>query len=1038
MFMEEENNGKVLKDIMKKIVKIFFKKWLVIFAIVFGLIVLFAALAWAQEGENFQDTSQSIRKGGKIKVKNEAGEEIELDVSSLNELVEKKGNSTTGYYYSINYLSEYIEKMLSEGRVDQSELGISKQKNLMEKMIMAELTTQYPDITKGYLTEVGSESNTLTDNFKGAINIKRISADDMEDASNENENIGLKDYLIIGDRSITQLKDKYKILDCEYTYAKEDEDVDYWVNKFDSIDCESPRGIIVSFGYGKNNKIKVKQLLDKLHEKYKDKKVPIYVIKTLHVGEKYEGANRSVVNSSIDSYNSDMESYCTGKGYNFIDTTEGLMDENGLLLSCTEDGINIDTFEANSKFYSNLVQAINEINSSQNVTAIENINANSDKIIDLKYISVEEFNSKIEQANNGLITYKEMMKYYTLDDQNNLIVAKWEYSNGKYSVSEGNKINYLNIVKKYTTPFEYLLAFLIDGQDENFIKDFVDLVFDTKITIMVMDEVTEINTTERTLVNTNGTVTYTLAGKSISNNIDKTSVAKTETKNEKVCSTKVEVTYVDSWFVKATSSFNYKKTDTGFVSQGIQQIGSENKEETVGWEGVADATFNGTKTTSTETMVQTIKKVFESGTKETKDNTDRICALFKNSECAKSNIMEDPSWLLDDLLAENENTADMIELTKYWLQRSTGVDFGVAEYDFSIYELKSIGGGKGGLLSITSTTLTKEEFVTAVQSYSGALSKGSKTETFRNGAETIYDVCVENNINPVLCAAQAWQEQNWVAPNTSPNNFWGIAVYNGQNYGNSYMTLEIAVKGYCNQINSQMNGKMRPTYEETAKRFATVNDNFRGDMTTMYDVFSAYAYIGSGHTLEEEAKYAEEYVNSIIKCAKQIFGEGALGGGEYQYYQGDYSDVPYGSGSLATCGCGPTSFAMVASMLAGKEITPKDAIDWCGNKYYVNGAGTSWSYFAAAANHFGVTSPVETTSTSQVVSALQSGKLVISSQGPGAFTKAGHYIVLSGIDSTGGISVKDPNKNNAVNKGYNDRKFTIQEINEAAKNYWIF
>ena len=70
--------------------------------------------------------------------------------------------------------------------------------------------------------------------------------------------------------------------------------------------------------------------------------------------------------------------------------------------------------------------------------------------------------------------------------------------------------------------------------------------------------------------------------------------------------------------------------------------------------------------------------------------------------------------------------------------------------------------------------------------------------------------------------------------------------------------------------------------------------------------------------------------------------------------------------------------------------------------------------------------------------ALKQGKYVISSQAPGLFTSGGHFIVLSGIDSSGNITVKDPNKNNAVTKGYNNRTFTSSEINQAAKGYWIF
>lgn len=46
--------------------------------------------------------------------------------------------------------------------------------------------------------------------------------------------------------------------------------------------------------------------------------------------------------------------------------------------------------------------------------------------------------------------------------------------------------------------------------------------------------------------------------------------------------------------------------------------------------------------------------------------------------------------------------------------------------------------------------------------------------------------------------------------------------------------------------------------------------------------------------------------------------------------------------------------------------------------------------------------------------------------------------MLSGITQNGGIIVRDPNKNNAVNKGYKDREFTPTEISQAASNYWSF
>lgn len=163
-----------------------------------------------------------------------------------------------------------------------------------------------------------------------------------------------------------------------------------------------------------------------------------------------------------------------------------------------------------------------------------------------------------------------------------------------------------------------------------------------------------------------------------------------------------------------------------------------------------------------------------------------------------------------------------------------------------------------------------------------------------------------------------------------------------------------------------------------------------------------------------------------------------------RFYQGDYANVPYGSSNLANCGCGPTSFAMVASYISGRTITPQDAVSWCGNRYYVSNVGTSFSYFSAAAQHFNLgvrveeyTPSLQTTQT--VLNALKQGKPVICSQTRGIFTGGGHYIVLSGITNDGKIMVNDPNKNNAVNKNYNNRKFDFQnEINVTALRYFVF
>lgn len=180
-------------------------------------------------------------------------------------------------------------------------------------------------------------------------------------------------------------------------------------------------------------------------------------------------------------------------------------------------------------------------------------------------------------------------------------------------------------------------------------------------------------------------------------------------------------------------------------------------------------------------------------------------------------------------------------------------------------------------LSITQTSISRDDFIAAVQSYGPGISKGSATVDFMNNAGLVYDICVSNNINPVICAGQAWREQNWVPPGSSPFNYWGIAVYTGQSYGSSYSSVEEAVNGYCILINAILNKDTSKTggvdYAQKAAEFATVNNKFKGDFSSIYDVFSAYCSPPGAESMpiSEVADYVADYVDVMIDCIKNIF-----------------------------------------------------------------------------------------------------------------------------------------------------------------------
>ena len=184
----------------------------------------------------------------------------------------------------------------------------------------------------------------------------------------------------------------------------------------------------------------------------------------------------------------------------------------------------------------------------------------------------------------------------------------------------------------------------------------------------------------------------------------------------------------------------------------------------------------------------------------------------------------------------------------------------------------------------------------------------------------------------------------------------------------------------------------------------------------------------------------KEYVEHVLRYYQITNNGGSYPANGMQiphYLQTDYGNIPYGGGSIASSGCGPTSFAMIASYLTDTTITPADAVAWCGNSYYMPGVGTYWSYFQAAANHFGCGSVTQTSDANQVLQALSEGHPVISSQRVGLFTSGGHFIVLRGVTADSKVLVNDPNDNSS--KNYINREFDMMsEVHATSNAYWIF
>lgn len=121
------------------------------------------------------------------------------------------------------------------------------------------------------------------------------------------------------------------------------------------------------------------------------------------------------------------------------------------------------------------------------------------------------------------------------------------------------------------------------------------------------------------------------------------------------------------------------------------------------------------------------------------------------------------------------------------------------------------------------------------------------------------------------------------------------------------------------------------------------------------------------------------------------------------FFQTDYPNVRYGSGTVATSGCGITCLAMVASYMTGHTYLPDELADYFGGRAENNiqrlekASDTLQLPWRRAENIH------------DVLDALQEGDLaILLMESTSIFTNSQHFIVLTGMTEDGKIFVNDP------------------------------
>ena len=125
------------------------------------------------------------------------------------------------------------------------------------------------------------------------------------------------------------------------------------------------------------------------------------------------------------------------------------------------------------------------------------------------------------------------------------------------------------------------------------------------------------------------------------------------------------------------------------------------------------------------------------------------------------------------------------------------------------------------------------------------------------------------------------------------------------------------------------------------------------------------------------------------------------------YYETDYPDIRFCQGSFADYGSGVTSMAMVASYLTGYDYRPDTLAHWFSS--YTGNQIQLLEYMSDT-----LQLPWQRALNVRVaLEALKEGKVVIAMvNAKSGFTTGQHFLVLTGINDAGLVTVNDPNKNN--------------------------
>ena len=150
--------------------------------------------------------------------------------------------------------------------------------------------------------------------------------------------------------------------------------------------------------------------------------------------------------------------------------------------------------------------------------------------------------------------------------------------------------------------------------------------------------------------------------------------------------------------------------------------------------------------------------------------------------------------------------------------------------------------------SLTSTSLSKQEFISKMEAYCTNSGNSSFCTNFADHAEEVYDVSIDAGVNPELVVVTAGTEQGWKKCG-GLYNFWGIGIPNGAgcSAGPQLTSLAAGIRKYASTLAEyQEGGSLASAIESRNKEReeAGCDAAGHGPPGTLAGMQSVYSWLG--------------------------------------------------------------------------------------------------------------------------------------------------------------------------------------------------